>query len=199
MIAAIILKDADLNNFNNCYDIIIGADRGALHAINNGIIPDVAIGDFDSVSDKEYELIENNIKKIIKLNPIKDSSDTHEAIELVEGYDSIEILGGIEGKRIEHLFANIIDMINYKNVIMKDKNSLIEVIDNNNYEVRKKYKFVSIFSIEDSLITLSGFKYNINNYLLKRNDPLCLSNEIIDNPKISINYGKLLIIYSFKD
>ena len=200
MKAAIILKDAYLNKFNkNEYDIIIGADRGALHAINNGIIPDISIGDFDSVSKEEFEIINNNSKKIIKLNCIKDTSDTNSAIKLVKDYDEIHILGGIKGKRIEHLFSNIIDLINYPNLSLMDEDSLIEVIRDNNYKIKDGYKFISLFSIEDSIISLNGFKYNLNKYLLKPNDSLCLSNEIIDNPKIDLEKGKVIIIYSHAD
>ncbi len=199
MRAAIILKNADLKQFNNYYDIIIGADRGALHAIKNGIIPDISIGDFDSVTDSELDIIKKNSKKIIKLNPIKDKSDTEEAIELVKDYDEIHILGGIKGKRIEHLFANIISLINYPNASLKDEDSLIEIINDNNYKIKKEYKFISLYAIEESIIALKGFKYNLNDYLLKTNDPLCLSNEIINNPKIELKKGKLLIIYSHGD
>lgn len=200
MKAAIILKDAYLNKFNkNEYDIIIGADRGALHAINNGIIPDISIGDFDSVSKEEFEIINNNSKKIIKLNCIKDTSDTNSAINLVKEYDEIHILGGIKGKRIEHLFSNIIDLINYPNLSLMDEDSLIEVIRDNNYKIKDGYKFISLFSIEDSIISLNGFKYNLNKYLLKPNDSLCLSNEILDNPKIDLEKGKVIIIYSHAD
>lgn len=199
MRAAIILKNADLKQFNNYYDIIIGADRGALHAIKNGIIPDISIGDFDSVTDSELDIIKKNSKKIIKLNPIKDKSDTEEAIELVKDYDEIHILGGIKGKRIEHLFANIISLINYPNASLKDEDSLIEIINDNNYKIKKEYKFISLYAIEESIIVLKGFKYNLNDYLLKTNDPLCLSNEIINNPKIELKKGKLLIIYSHGD
>ena len=200
MVAAIILKNAYLNNFNkNDYDIIVGADRGALHAINNGIIPDISVGDFDSVDDKEFEIIKNNSKKLIKLNKIKDNSDTNEAIKLLSDYDKIEILGGIQGRRIEHLFCNIIDLINHPNVLIKDENSLIETVIDNNYIVRNNYKYVSIYAIDDSIIDLEGFKYNLNNYNLKRNDPLCLSNEIINKPKINLRKGKLLVIYSHGD
>ncbi len=199
MKAAIILKDAYLTNFNNCYDIIIGADRGALHALNNGIIPDISIGDFDSVSEIEFEKIKNNSKKLIQLNKIKDSSDTHEAIKLVSNYDEIHILGGIKGKRIEHLFSNIIDLINYPNLSIMDEDSLIETINDNNYKVKENYKFVSLYAIDEAIVDLIGFKYELNNYLLKRNDPLCLSNEIINNPKINLKKGKLLIIYSHAD
>ena len=199
MKAAIILKDAYLKNFNNYYDLIIGADKGALHAIKNGIIPDISIGDFDSVNDLEFELIKNNSKRIIKLNPIKDKSDTSEAIDLVKNYDEIHILGGIKGKRIEHLFSNIIDIINHDNVLIKDEDSLIEVVKDNNYKVRYDYKFVSLYAISDSIISLTGFKYNLSDYNLKLFDSLCLSNEIIDNPKIELKKGKLLIIYSYQD
>jgi len=199
MKAAIILKDAYLKNFNNYYDLIIGADKGALHAIKNGIIPDISIGDFDSVNDLEFELIKNNSKRIIKLNPIKDKSDTSEAIDLVKNYDEIHILGGIKGKRIEHLFSNIIDIINHDNVLIKDEDSLIEVVKDNNYKVRYDYKFVSLYAISDSIISLTGFKYNLDNYNLKLFDSLCLSNEIINNPKIELKKGKLLIIYSYQD
>ena len=33
--------------------VFIGADRGALHLLENGIIPHEIIGDFDSLSDDE--------------------------------------------------------------------------------------------------------------------------------------------------
>ena len=62
MKAAIILKNAYLNNFKKEeYDIIIGADRGAYFAIKNNFIPDIAIGDFDSVNEEELDLIKKNI------------------------------------------------------------------------------------------------------------------------------------------
>lgn len=199
MKAAIILKDAYLKNFNKGeYDLIIGADSGALHAIKNNIFLDIAIGDFDSVNMNEYELVKNNSKEIIKLNPIKDITDTNAAISKAKGYD-IEILGGIKGKRIEHFISNIFDIINHKNILMKDEYSLIEFIDNNDYKVRSGYKFVSLFPIEESIISLSGFKYNLDNYNLKLYDNLCISNEIINNPEIELKKGKILIIYTIGD
>ena len=69
MKAAIILKNADLKQFNkNDFDIVIGADSGALLAVKNNIILDIAIGDFDSVNNEEFELIKKNSKEIRKLN-----------------------------------------------------------------------------------------------------------------------------------
>ncbi len=179
--------------------LVIGVDKGALNAINQGIKLDIAIGDFDSVSEDEFNLIKKNSKKVIKLNPIKDETDTNEAINLVKDYDEILILGGINGKRIEHFYANMLEVINNPKIKLIDDNSLIEIMDNNNYIVRKEYKYVSIFSVIDSIVSLSGFKYDLNNYKLSRFSSLGISNEIIDSPKIELISGKLLIIYSNED
>ncbi|HIY93164.1 MAG TPA: thiamine diphosphokinase, partial [Candidatus Companilactobacillus pullicola] len=39
----------------------VGADRGSLYLLEQGIIPDIAIGDFDSISKKEQRLLKENI------------------------------------------------------------------------------------------------------------------------------------------
>lgn len=178
---------------NNAF--IIGVDRGALNAINQGINLDISIGDFDSVNDNEFELIKNNSKKIIKLNRIKDETDTLEAINLVKNYDEIIILGGIKGKRIEHFYSNLILLNNYNNIKMIDDNSLIE-IKKESFKPYANYQFVSFFSLDDNtIISLVGFKYNLSKYNLKRNDPLCISNEIINNPYVTLE-GKIMVIYT---
>ncbi len=200
MRAVIILFNIDKIDKKYLEDaLVIGADKGALNAVSKGIKLDIAIGDFDSVTNDEFELIKNNSKKIIKLNPIKDETDTKEALELVKAYDEIIILGGIKGNRIEHFYANLLLFYKYKNLKMIDDNSLIEAHDES-FKPNLDYKFISIFSLDDNTnITLSGFKYNIENYSLKMSDPLGISNEIIDSPYITINSGKILIIYTKND
>ena len=196
MRAVLILFNIDKINkeyLNNAF--IIGVDRGALNAINQGINLDISIGDFDSVNENEFELIKNNSKKIIKLNRIKDETDTLEAINLVKDYDEIIILGGIKGKRIEHFYSNLILLNNYNNIKMIDDNSLIE-IKKESFKPYTNYQFVSFFSLDDNtILSLDGFKYNLSKYNLKRNDPLCISNEIINNPYVTLE-GKIMVIYT---
>lgn len=38
-------------------DLIIAADRGALYLIQNGIKPHIAVGDFDSITEEEREIV----------------------------------------------------------------------------------------------------------------------------------------------
>ena len=182
---------------NNRY--IIGDDLGAYNDIKNGITLDVAIGDFDSISNEMLEEIKINSKKLIKLNPIKDETDTLGAIALCKDYDEILIFGGIKGRRIEHFYANILCLINDKRIKMMDDDSLIETHDKS-FIPNQDYKYISFFSIvKNTTISLSGFKYQLNNYQLQPNDSLGISNEIIMNPYVEIHNGRLIVIYSKDD
>ncbi|MCR5787386.1 MAG: hypothetical protein K6G28_06775, partial [Acholeplasmatales bacterium] len=80
MKVALILFDVDLSKFNLDNYYKIGVDRGALNATLSSIPLDLSIGDFDSVNDKELSLIKANSLNLIKLNPIKDLTDTEEAL-----------------------------------------------------------------------------------------------------------------------
>ena len=42
--------------------IFIGADRGALHLLAKGIIPNEIIGDFDSLTKEEFQLVKQRSK-----------------------------------------------------------------------------------------------------------------------------------------
>ena len=121
------INKIDKDSLNDSY--IIGCDRGSYVAASNNIIMDIAIGDFDSVNDIEFELIKKFAKKVIKLNPIKDLTDTKEALNLCNEFSNILILGGIKGHRIEHFYANLIEICNDKRISMMDENSLIETHD----------------------------------------------------------------------
>lgn len=184
------------NDFENAF--IIGVDKGALFCQQNNILMDIAIGDFDSISNDDFFSI--NAKKIIKLNPIKDQTDTREAIEYCKEYEEIILLGAIQGKRIEHFYANLLLLNDYKNLKIKDDFSFIFTAKEN-IEIKNEYKYISIFSLEDeSIISLAGMKYNLSDYILKKNDPLCISNEILaDCGKINIKTGRILIILSKED
>jgi len=185
-------------DFNNKY--VVGIDKGALYALECGIKLDLALGDFDSISEDQFDLIKDRTS-IKKLNPIKDDTDTFDAVKMLNNYSKITILGGIQGKRIEHFMANI-------NMLKLD--SRIEIIDNyshifikNESFILKKdqYKYVSFFAVEDVFgLDLIGFKYNLSNQILSSIDSFCISNELTSNTGI-VNFrkGKLLVIKSMAD
>lgn len=182
-------------DFKDCY--VVGVERGIAYANAHGIQLDIAVGDFDSTPvislPKET--------KIIKLNPIKDITDTHAAMELVKDYEEIVILGGIAGKRIEHFIANFKLFHQYKNLMILDNNSKIFLVPHN-FKVEKSfYKYYSFFALETvEDLSLIGFKYPLVKYHLAIANPLCISNELIESKGlISYTKGKLIAIFTMDD
>ena len=190
---------------SNKYDIIIAVDKGLETIDYLKLQPQYVLGDFDSVNTKILEKYKKQNIKIIKLNPEKDLTDTHSAIDLALKLKSTEItiLGAI-GTRLDHTMANIhilkqaLDK-NIKAKIVNEKND-IELI-NNEIIIKKddNYKYVSIIPLTTNVtgITIEGMKYIINDYTLSIGDSLGVSNEQIDKEaKISIKTGILVVIKS---
>ena len=180
---------------SNKYDIIIAVDKGLETIDYLKLQPQYVLGDFDSVNTKILEKYKKQNIKIIKLNPEKDLTDTHSAIDLALKLKSTEItiLGAI-GTRLDHTMANIhilkqaLDK-NIKAKIVNEKNE-IELI-NKEIIIKKddNYKYVSIIPLTTNVtgITIEGMKYIINDYTLSIGDSLGVSNEQIDKEaKISI-------------
>ena len=59
-------------------------DRGSLFLIEQGICPDLAVGDFDSVSEEELALICSQSKNLLQAQPEeKDDTDLELAVKAV--------------------------------------------------------------------------------------------------------------------
>lgn len=180
-----------LSDLETSYVIAVDSAVSELNTLN--IRYDIAVGDFDSLKDES--LIKSNK---VKLNPIKDESDTASAVRLAyESSDDIIILGGLKGNRIDHLYANLLLFRKYPGLVAIDDNNKITAKPNGTYTYFKKdYDYLSIFAIEKSLITIEGVKYPLDKYELKKDNPIGLSNEIIHHATITVHEGLILIIES---
>lgn len=88
---------------------VIGVDRGALRLIDAGLDCHVAIGDFDSISSKELEKINDCVETVIILPAEKDMTDTEAALDYVVKYypDAQIKMVGLLGGRLDHLMSNL--------------------------------------------------------------------------------------------
>ena len=185
--------------------IIIGVDRGALTLLQQEITPDIALGDFDSITQEEYLLLTNNCPKIMKLKPEKDETDTEVAITHLSslGITDIDIYGGLGG-RVDHTIANIRLVLKFIkkgiSISLINETNQLKILTAGAYEFKaKNYPYLSFFAIEENVMGLSllGVKYPLVSYQLKQDDVRCISNEIIDKRfKISFHQGYLLMINS---
>lgn len=98
-----------LNNASIIPGKWVGADRGNLYLISHGVIPEMAIGDFDSINQKEQKLLKEHIADFKKFPPEKDDTDSeltilaaHEKFHADEYY-----IYGATGGRIDHFLVNL--------------------------------------------------------------------------------------------
>lgn len=200
----VIGRNVNLLNYNLENKILIGVENGAYLLFEHGYKNFTALGDFDSLDSKKISEMEKSGIKIIKLNPIKDVTDSFYAYLLANKCEKITFLGGIQGKRIEHFLALLNIVKTDKRVILLDDNTFICSSSFYNKDkidfAKDKYRFYSFFAITDSVISLKGFKYPLDKYNLNVTDSLCISNEIVSNTAIlEIIKGSVLIIKSILD
>ncbi len=177
----------------------IGVDKGALTLAKQKIVMVEAIGDFDSVEQGDIDIIREYAKNIEILNPIKDDSDSEHAIKkaICLGYEKIIVYGGLGG-RLDHEIVNIRLCEAYPNrITFIDEYNKLTALNVGEYEFFKKYQYISVFSIEKSVISWENTKYLLDHKTLETSDLLGLSNEIEKEPaKLIVHKGKVLVIES---
>lgn len=176
-------------------DYIVGVDRGALVCATLGIMMDLAIGDFDSVSAEELDMIRTFSKEVVRLDTVKDMTDTQAALSYVEDFDEVMICGGLGG-RIDHQQINIGLVKKDIRLSLWDENHLIYAVDDEKTIKKADYRYLSLFACTESTVDLSGVKYPLSNRKIDENDLYLVSNEILDEEALIRVNGKVLIIQS---
>lgn len=191
-------EDLDEIEINSYYKVAV--DGGLEHFLKNNIIPDIFIGDMDSVKSGI-----DNMESII-LDVEKDTTDTEYAVDFLieKGYKELILLGCI-GSRIDHTFGNIrlLSKLQENNIkgYMKNSNNKIYVLGKGNHILEKssKLKYISFIPLKEDIenISLLGFKYKLEDYKMFWNNNIGLSNEFSeDKSEVKISNGLLLTIES---
>ena len=197
-----IVCGGEINNLNwlkeqlNSCNFIIAADSGFDWCCKCNILPDVVIGDLDSVNTTINQDVE-----VIKFPSKKDKTDFSLCLDycLNNGYKTVNVFGAIGG-RVDHTLGAILSALEAFNfglnvVIETESSSLFFV--SNSITLNKTDSYVSVFAIGGDAegVTLEGFEYPLTNYSLKCTSPLGVSNHIVANSaKISVKSGDLLVI-----
>ena len=191
----------------NKYDYMIAADSGMDFLYRNSLVPNVIAGDFDSVASESLEYFAKKGEvEMLRLNPIKDDTDTEFVIReaIRRGATSISVLGGT-GTRLDHGLANIyllgIGLEEDVQIQLVDAHNRIRMIDDA-LEIDKTEQFgdfVSVLAVRGDAqgVALEGFKYPLKDAVVNCFSSLGVSNEIVEKTaKISVKEGILLVIES---
>jgi thiamine pyrophosphokinase len=91
------------------HDLLVAADGGAGHALRFGIIPDVVIGDLDSVSEGDLARIEEAGGTVHRFPAEKDETDLELALDFAAAHGAARITCyGLFGGRWDMTFANLL-------------------------------------------------------------------------------------------
>lgn len=189
------------------YDKLIAADSGMDFLYRNKIVPDMIAGDFDSALSESLAYFKglNNVQ-IMRLNPIKDDTDTEFVIReaIRRGATEITLLGAT-GTRLDHVLANVnllgIGLEAQVSIELVDSHNRIRMISDS-LEINKSGQFgdfVSVLPVKGDAkgVTLEGMKYSLQDEDIACFSSLGVSNEIIANKaNISVKQGVLLVIES---
>ena len=184
----------------NKYDYVIAVDKGLEYAQKLGIVPDLWLGDFDSVCYKELGK-EFPQMEVLSFNSEKNETDTelavNKAVELKSDFDIICGMGG----RMDHFFGVVHNLKRATDADLVGRvvdSSNVITLKNKPFEIKKKDfngKYISFMPFGGNVtnLTLKGFKYTLDGYDLKPGYSRCISNEPAeDTATVSFDNGYLL-------
>ena len=195
-----------IDSFQVDFDIFIGVDRGSLFLIEQGICPDLAVGDFDSVSEKELALICSQSKEVLQAQPEKDDTDLELAVKAVFARSpqaQVTIFGAFGG-RLDHTLANIFLPSNpeitpyMQQIRLCNAQNELRYCPQGRHEIKPVagMNYLAFMPVDDGRLTIEGAKYPLNesNYFFKK---VYASNEFIDEPVfLECQSGYVIVIYS---
>ena len=195
-------KVVTLYGFMGC--LVISADGGAENALRMNLVPDVVIGDMDSIKAtvKENIRVKSNKTRYISTSADKDKSDTQLAVEyaLDLGIKKMIILGAL-GDRIDHSLANIFLLTS---PFLRDIDIRILTDNSEIFIMRKPGTLIGDIENIVTLISLSpytyfiktkGLKYELENEKLMFSPVRGISNVFTEKKAyIKIEGGILLVV-----
>lgn len=206
MIKIALFAGGTIDSFQMDFDLFIGVDRGSLFLIEQGICPDLAVGDFDSVSEKELALIYSQSKEVLQAQPEKDDTDLELAVKAVFArYPQAQVtIFGAFGGRLDHTLANIFLPSNpeitpyMQQIRLCNAQNELRYCPQGRHEIKPVagMNYLAFMPVDDGRLTIEGAKYPLNesNYFFKK---VYASNEFIDEPVfLECQSDYVIVIYS---
>lgn len=188
------------------YDFYVGVDGGCLTLLEQGLPLALAVGDFDSVSEEDFQSIKKNSQEMKTSVAEKNDTDLELAVKaVVERWPQAEVMiyGAFWGRMDHHLASVFLP----SDPEIAPHMSMLHLLDRQNHlcyrpsgrhviEAMEGFNYIGFMPAEGARIRIEGAKYPLSedNYFKKA---IYGSNEFIDQPiVVTVDRGYLIIIYS---
>jgi thiamine pyrophosphokinase len=186
-------------------DQLICADAGAVHAITLKVIPDVVVGDLDSLSPAHYATLKTAGVRFEVHPQLKDKTDLELALQLAvaEGATEVDLLG-TQGGRLDQALGNVLLLARPEWATVRVR--ILEG-DQTAWVLRDGQACTIAAAVGDTLsllpltsqvhgVTLSGVRWPLRDRTLYLGDTLTLSNVLTQpSARIEVGTGILLIVH----
>ena len=201
-----ILAGGDCTLLPRDHDAYVGVDGGCLKLLEQGLPLDMAVGDFDSVSETDLNNIKSQAKQVVQSVPEKNDTDMELALKAVFEEDPtarVSVYGAFGG-RLDHFLSNIflptdpdlapymeqIQLVDGRNRLLYRPAGCHEILPD------PAMSYVGFMPVGGGHLEITGAKYPLHpeNYFWKA---MYGSNEFLDQPiQVSLDRGYLVIVYS---
>lgn len=186
-------------------DFLICADGGANHAALSGRLPNLLIGDLDSITPECLKQCENAGCVIKRFPCEKDETDLELALTYAEEQARLVSerdiwLYGATGKRIDHFMGNIAMMLAYARkgyrVRLVDPEHEIWILQSHECIRRSLGQELSLIALsERAVVTTEGLYYPLQQEILSQDSPRGISNVFLgEEALIQVHEGLVLVV-----
>lgn len=179
--------------------LIIGCDGGTQHLLARKLVPDVVVGDFDSLGETP---LPQSVKQV-RYPTDKDKLDSELAIEyaIKQGCTDITLLA-FTGDRFDHMLGNIYLLSDpaFSGINLRILDGLQEI-----YVIKDKavingksgdiISFIPL-SARATASSSAGLRYNLQDYTLSQHGNQGISNELLtEEVTVRVQRGKILVVH----
>ncbi|OCX00405.1 thiamine diphosphokinase [Streptococcus dysgalactiae] len=201
-----LFSGGDLSYFTREFDYFVGIDSGSLFLLENGLPLNMAVGDFDSVSQEAFTDIKEKAELLITAHPEKNDTDTELALkEVFARFPEAEVtIFGAFGGRMDHLLSNIFLPSDpgiapfMAQIALRDQQNMITYRPAGRHFIHQEegMTYVAFMAEGESDLIITGAKFELTqaNFFKKK---IYSSNAFIHQPiTVSLPSGYLIIIQS---
>ena len=184
-------------------DLVVAADGGARYALEAGVMPDLVVGDMDSLGEDFARKIERRGASLERYPVRKDKMDGHLAVLAARerGATAVDLLCAAGGG-LGALFATAhillaAERIGLHSTLVADRGRMFVIEDDSRTVQGTPQDSVSIFPLSGPAVgvTLEGMEYPLENASLEPGDTLGFHNELIGREAtVSVESGALLVV-----
>ena len=185
-------------------DLVVAADGGALHALRAGIVPDLVVGDMDSLGEAGALKVGERGATLERHPSRKDKMDAHLAILAAQkrGITDLDLVCATGGRpdavfALPHLLLAA-ERLGVRTTAVAGWGEMFVVEDGSRGVEGRPGENLSVFPLAGVAegVTLEGFEYPLEGARVEAGDTVGFHNELLgEGARVAVKRGALFVIH----